>query len=435
MYRVLIVDDEEIVVRTLRSCFSEYADIETHGASSALEASDILRSMCFHLVITDIIMPGMDGLQLTEMIRQYWPDCYVIVLTAHNQFDYIYRAVQNDRVDYLLKIESMGVIEATVRRILDKIEHERTRELAMHDMHAKISHTQSILQHQFLEKMLSDSGDLPDLDLLAASEIPLCLEDGILPAVIRSGMGQEGDFGLHLQAAVDWMNLQLDKRKLLCMAHYQKSDATLLIQRSASARDQPPEDAVRYALECLGELPERLYSHYTASLSITANEKPVPWRDLPATVKLLRVRLDQFAGENGTIVQNTSAAQAPQHANRTWIIAQMRTLIEDQYTQDISLTCLSEQLHYNAAYLSKIFKEETGQSVVTAINQLRINRACGLLSNSTLKIGEIAAESGFFSAKYFNQAFRKAIGVSPIAYRHGSGLPYKRDTSDQGDSV
>lgn len=425
MYRMLIVDDEEIVVRTLRSCFSEYADIETHGAKSALEALDILRGMCFDLVITDIVMPNMDGLRLTEMIREYWPDCHVILLTAHNQFDYIYRAVQNDKVNYLLKIESLGVIEAMVRRILDKIEHERTRELAVHDMHAKISHTQSILQHQLLKKMLSDSGDPPDPDLVAAAKFPLCREDGILPAVIRSGMKQEEAFRLHLRAAVDWMGLQLDKRKLLCMAYYQENDATLLIQRSASVRDFPPEDVDHYALECLRELPERLYSRYTASLTITANEKSVPWKDLPITVKLLRVRLEQFAGENGTIVQNASVAPDPQHASRAWITAQMHAFIEDQYTQDISLSHLSEHLHYNAAYLSKIFKEETGQSVVTAINQLRINRACGLLSNSTLKIGEIAAESGFFSAKYFNQAFRKAIGVSPIAYRHASGQQSK----------
>lgn len=128
MDRILVVDDEEIVVNSLSEYIEDQFDIEVHRAYSAVEAMGILRKTRFSIVITDISMPSVSGLELLNFIKKYWP-CRVIILTAYNNFEYAYDALHHDGVDYILKIEEYNVIGQTIQKDLDIIEQEKKRKL------------------------------------------------------------------------------------------------------------------------------------------------------------------------------------------------------------------------------------------------------------------------------------------------------------------
>ena len=95
MRRILVVDDEELIVNSLSSYLEENFEAEIHRAYSAVEAMKVLKRMMFGVVITDIAMPAVSGLELLDFVKKYWPDCRVIVLTAYNNFQYAYDTLKS----------------------------------------------------------------------------------------------------------------------------------------------------------------------------------------------------------------------------------------------------------------------------------------------------------------------------------------------------
>ena len=76
MERMLIVDDEIEILEWLEELFLyEYPkEVEVHVASSAYEALEVLDQMAFHVILTDIKMPGMNGMDFYEKVKSNWPD-------------------------------------------------------------------------------------------------------------------------------------------------------------------------------------------------------------------------------------------------------------------------------------------------------------------------------------------------------------------------
>ena len=129
MYQMLIVDDEPYIVDSLYDLFSEVVtyEIEVYRAYSANEAISWLKKTKIDIVLSDIKMPGMTGIELFEKIKNYWSDCKVIFLTGYDNFEYIQKAIRYGGVDYILKTEDDDVIVAAVENALDII--SKTKEV------------------------------------------------------------------------------------------------------------------------------------------------------------------------------------------------------------------------------------------------------------------------------------------------------------------
>jgi two-component system NtrC family response regulator len=102
MESILIVDDEKNYTAVLRVVLEEEG-YETLTANSAAEALEILKVEDVDLVITDMKMPGMDGLALLGRIKQKWPDIPVIIMTAHGTVDKAVDAMQKGAYTFILK--------------------------------------------------------------------------------------------------------------------------------------------------------------------------------------------------------------------------------------------------------------------------------------------------------------------------------------------
>ncbi|CAI6061704.1 response regulator transcription factor [Cohnella sp. JJ-181] len=104
MRRILIVDDERIEREGLRSLIRNCKlELETVTAENGEKALDIVRSEPVDIVLTDIKMPFMDGLELSEKLREEKPDIVVIIYSAFNEFEYARRALRTNVSNYLLK--------------------------------------------------------------------------------------------------------------------------------------------------------------------------------------------------------------------------------------------------------------------------------------------------------------------------------------------
>jgi len=133
--KVLLVDDELIIRKGMRT----FIPWENLGCTLAGEASDgmealkVMNKTNSDIVITDIRMPGMDGLELAEMLQRDFPETKVILLTGFDDFEYARKALRFNVVEYLLKPvgeeELTKVLKKTVQSIQDeKQEHSFSRE-------------------------------------------------------------------------------------------------------------------------------------------------------------------------------------------------------------------------------------------------------------------------------------------------------------------
>lgn len=94
--------------------------------------------------------------------------------------------------------------------------------------------------------------------------------------------------------------------------------------------------------------------------------------------------------------------------------------VNEHYTEDISLTQISDLLGVTPQYLSGAFKVDVGQNFTEYVNEKRLRAACDLLVSAKLPVQDIAAQVGYNSVQYFARKFKEAFGITPTQYRERS---------------
>lgn len=127
---LLIVDDEYDALAWLEEMFKYEFDreIDVYSATTAMDALKLLNSVKFDTVLTDIRMPGMDGIALFQEIKKNWPRCKVVFLTGYRNFDDMYRVINNKDVRFILKSERDEIIKKAVRDAMDEFQKELEQE-------------------------------------------------------------------------------------------------------------------------------------------------------------------------------------------------------------------------------------------------------------------------------------------------------------------
>ena len=105
MYSLLLVDDETLILDGLYNniAWEDSGFTDVYKADDAQKALEILDRRRVDVVVTDISMPGLSGLELCERIRARWPLCRVVMLTGYRDFEYACRAVELGVYQYLVK--------------------------------------------------------------------------------------------------------------------------------------------------------------------------------------------------------------------------------------------------------------------------------------------------------------------------------------------
>ncbi|MEL7649591.1 MAG: response regulator transcription factor [Sedimentibacter sp.] len=120
MIRLLLADDQDILVEGLKLILGTEEDIEVVGtANNGKKAYELCRWNMPDVVLMDIQMPDINGVEATRMIKRDFPSVKVIVLTTFNDDEYIYEALKNGASGYLLKDTSPSEIAGAVRTVYE----------------------------------------------------------------------------------------------------------------------------------------------------------------------------------------------------------------------------------------------------------------------------------------------------------------------------
>ncbi len=155
MYSVLLVDDEKSILESIQSTvpWEELGINKVLTAQNGQAALDILKSHIIHLLVTDIKMPGMDGLTLLKKVREAYPDIRCILLSAYGEFEYARTALTLGIENYLLKPLSVEELTASIQKSLENIsESKQMDQNLFHDNILLRWITGSISQDELVER-------------------------------------------------------------------------------------------------------------------------------------------------------------------------------------------------------------------------------------------------------------------------------------------
>lgn len=101
----------------------------------------------------------------------------------------------------------------------------------------------------------------------------------------------------------------------------------------------------------------------------------------------------------------------------TKLVHKVRSMIDQNFDQPITINSLSDQVYLSPNYLRSIFKDKTGITIHDYLTRIRLDKATELLADGSLKIQDIAQRVGYESTSYFISLFLKNQGVTPNEYR------------------
>ena len=158
MIKVVFVDDHEMVRIGVSSYLSAQADIDVVGeASDGKEGVQLALELRPDIILMDLVMKEMDGIQATKEIIQEWPDAKIIIVTSFLDDDKVYPALEAGAVSYMLKTSKASEIAEAVRKTYNGqsiLEPEVTGKMMTRMRQKNVSHPHEELTNRELEILL-----------------------------------------------------------------------------------------------------------------------------------------------------------------------------------------------------------------------------------------------------------------------------------------
>lgn len=165
MFQVLIADDEPIVLEGMR--LFPWSDVECKvvgEAKDGLVALDMVKHLHPDIVISDIRMPGMDGLSLASAVHTLNPQAEILLITGFSEFAYARKALQIGVVDFLVKPVSFAHLHDALAKAIERLTKKREAQEKMDALTLAVSHMLPKVQDQILYDAIEGTFDENDSD-------------------------------------------------------------------------------------------------------------------------------------------------------------------------------------------------------------------------------------------------------------------------------
>lgn len=400
MLKILIVDDEQVVRVYLQSIvnWEQYDCQVVTTCENGMEALEVMAQQPIDLILTDLEMPKMNGLQLIEEIRSRGYQTKVIVLSNHSDYDLSREVMKLGALDYYVKT---NVKEADIISMIELVSEQVKKQLLQkhaleEEKRLKIDNFK-IGRKTFLTTVLTGDVYYNELQLSQYVKMYHLFEPRLSLYRLRFQQPIELRQFLYVDAII--------------AAEFQKYDHDVL---------HLTQEKILVALYERTIVEEQvLMDHW---LRIVKNIKNYLRAELQASKRLLIDSTDKltsctklFQNDVPGDVSPVIAAEELSHYRPE--IQSILNYIHEHYDERITLQDLSAFACLNEAYLSRLFKMETKKTINSYINELRIYKAKELLKSPNIMVKEVAQLVGIKDQLYFNRVFKKFCGENPTDYQ------------------
>lgn len=457
----MIVDDEYLIREGLRN-YIDWASLDVQVmlcCSNGIEAMEAMKNQIPDVVLCDISMPYMDGIELLKQCRKLKMNCEFIFISSYAEFRYAQEAVKYGAFDYILKPIEPDVLFSCMQRCVETITErqkyrllpESNREMLEDWLHGAL--TGSIQAEKSLIRFLTRkkysreqlyilcmirpcecslntniiiykcnvSENIQAIMCLSTSdknlllrEIPYvvsCQNIGSLQDSLSEGLFRQWKQNYPLNTSVDIDEKGLPNKNVVLSLNRESMRMTLRNHLRNTVAIIPFFELSKRVEQYLTILYRQLESYY---------HSPLPnVRSLSCYQMDLRTcnNLYDLFITCERIVDSIYASLSD-HPAYTIYTKKTIKIIQNRYGENLMLNKIADELNVSPSYLSTLFKNDTGYSFSDYLYHYRMNLAAGFLIKSRKKIYEIGEQVGYPDVVQFSKRFKQFYDISPRQMRN-----------------
>jgi len=376
MYKVFLADDEIVVREGIRNSipWEKTPYTLTGEAPDGEMALSMIQDLKPDILITDIRMPFMDGLDLSRIVKKTLPWIRIIILSGHDEFEYAREAISVGVEEYLLKPVSAQDMLKVLDKVAKRIDDDKEELLSIADLKDRLHSTR---------ELLGDKGE----DVFNPSELHN-FEGDILFTRLKYASIKDADSIAEECYAI----LKKNTGENPMLAYFLFGEILVAVSKIAETLDLNLKEIIPFSLS---------YGNIRKIISSPD--------DFSEKIKALFTVLIGF--------RDSRASGRYQS-----VVIKAREYIDSNFnSDDISLFSTAAHVGISPNHLSAVFAHETGENFIEYLTKVRIERAKLLLKNTSMKSADIAGETGFKDPHYFSYIFKKNTGLSPREFRIALG--------------
>lgn len=429
MYKILIVDDEFIERNGIKLLINKYKfELEVAEAENGVDALEYLNVNPVDILFTDIKMPFMDGLQLAKKAKELYPDIKIIVFSAYGEFDYTKMAIKMRVNNYILKPVDVNEFVKGMTEIIDLCEKEKIGKLKneriLHIYKKGIEYEKQNILINLINGVQIDSEfkhriNLTGMDF-ADKYILMVMIDFRLKFFDTNNKGFKTILDNSINWEYEYVNLN-ERQSVIFINSFEPLSKESILYFLEKLRKEVLEAYKMYVTIVIGEFVNKIeeISQEFTKIELKRDYKYQLGEDIILFVnsnlsKDTRISIGLHEKQMEKITTDISASNDETNKKA---IRNIISIIESNYSEDISLESLAEKVYLSPSYFSYLFKKEIGQSLVKYITSYRLEKAKDLLMNTNMKIIDICEKVGFTNASYFGLTFKNYYGTSPAKFR------------------
>ncbi|MCD9023864.1 response regulator [Cohnella silvisoli] len=357
MFNILIIDDEPWSRQVVRA-LGEWERLEMNVIGEAEDGTEGLRrieELKPHIVITDMRMPGLDGVGLLKAMNERYPALKIIVMSGYDDFIYLKQAIRSRAVEYLLKPIDQGELNAALAECAQEL--RQVNKGAGPSWRTPFIFADAATLEQYLAYRQRVYGYLLELNKQAVLETLSRLEE-----LLHSSSANREEGNILSKVGHDFM-LMLEEFTTENEVDFNSLWSDRNVARNASV----DWGSVSEAFHDIKKLYEEAVD------AIEANRRN-------------RLRLD---------------------------IAEVQSHIDRHYQDQISLDTVAQRFFVSKEHLSRVFKSQQGENLSDYIIRKRMEKARELIVEQKMAIKHVAQLTGYADVAYFYRVFKKFFGQTP----------------------
>lgn len=464
MIKVLVVDDDKLARKGLISAMPwRDFDMQVVGeANNGEKALEYLASNPVDLMLADLAMPVMSGIELMRIARQRYPNLHIAVLTLHQDFEYVQEALRLGAIDYIAKVQlEQEHFEEVLGRIYGRILQEQNK-IALAELHEKAY----VPFYSDIGYVLISTDEQPDTEWIHRAIVspnwdPGEIGNGLwlwVPADDSDHGSEYADLSRAVIEKNGWMLLRLEglKGENRSVVHrllrryrqkdffYDYDSSSKIISKSINELGCEPPVTSEEEAESLKDrwLSFKWIQHDSLFEQLLNELKKMR---LPAT-KLLHL-LVMLENEWNRIYRSVTSCrmEAPETISswqevENWLravceltvkaiskqpysqevtdcVMKAVKIVQEEMDQQVFAVDVAKRVNMSRSYFSQCFKDIVGKSFNAYLRFVRIEKAKEYLLKTDKPIQWIAERTGYMDEKYFSHVFREQTGVLPSEYR------------------
>ena len=285
MKQLLIVDDEHHIVNWLADLFEGlHLDLSIYTAYNGEDALQLLRNIKIDIVLLDIRMPGMNGIEVSENILADWPGCHIIFLTGYNQFDYIYYANKHKQIDYLLKTECDEEIIRAVTNAIEAIDNEQKQREMSIQATSKEQLINHLYQRKYLRKLFMEGSLIESNAYTTIPDSPLRIDQPVLLLYGKiyspAADSYYDQFYEMISRSIQVMEQVLYHKFHYAMLDYDESTVVWFLQPTAEFTERNSQSPLQYIKECFDDIISFYKRNSSCEIMLLLYHEEVAWKDV-----------------------------------------------------------------------------------------------------------------------------------------------------------